>query len=144
MNDFFPQLHVACRFDLVYFPSFQCWFVSQNFYVDFCCNFLPEFPPPIIDNAKIFSGDELKKKQDEAALIVKTCYWWVVFYDELLISPYNINTSSSRQVMRRRKIINKGISPWSTIKFSQKFAWQALKENLYFELWTERLYVLSD
>ena len=37
--------------------------------------FLIEFPPPIIDNAKNFSGDELKKKQDEAALIVKTCYW---------------------------------------------------------------------
>ena len=34
-----------------------------------------EFPPSVIDNAKNFSGEELKKKQDEAAMIVKTCYW---------------------------------------------------------------------
>lgn len=34
-----------------------------------------EFPPSVVDNAKNFSGEELKKKQDEAAMIVKTCYW---------------------------------------------------------------------
>ncbi|KAJ7386246.1 tRNA ligase [Desmophyllum pertusum] len=45
-----------------------------------------EFPPPIIDNAKIFSGDELKKKQDEAALIVKTCYCEMPNYNKLIQS----------------------------------------------------------
>ena len=40
----------------------------------FCFHF-PEFPPSIIDNAKYFSGEELKKKLDKAAMIVKTCYW---------------------------------------------------------------------
>lgn len=39
------------------------------------CFLFPEFPPSIIDNAKHFSGDELKKKLDEAAMIVKTCHW---------------------------------------------------------------------
>ena len=39
------------------------------------CFLFPEFPPSIIDNAKHFSGDELKKKLDAAAMIVKTCYW---------------------------------------------------------------------
>ena len=39
------------------------------------CFLFPEFPPSIIDNAKHFSRDELKKKLDEAAMIVKTCYW---------------------------------------------------------------------
>ncbi|XP_020626643.1 DNA ligase 1-like isoform X2 [Orbicella faveolata] len=45
-----------------------------------------EFPPPIIDNGKNFSGDELKKKQDEAALIVKTCYCEMPNYNKLIPS----------------------------------------------------------
>lgn len=45
-----------------------------------------EFPPPILDNAKNFSGDALKKKQDEAALIVKTCYCEMPSYDKLIPS----------------------------------------------------------
>lgn len=45
-----------------------------------------EFPPPVIDNAKLFSGDELKKKQDEAALIVKTCYCEMPNYNILIPS----------------------------------------------------------
>ena len=46
--------------------------LSFYLFLYFLCT---EFPPPVIDNAKNFSGDELKKKQDNAALIVKTCYW---------------------------------------------------------------------
>ena len=52
--------------------AFSCIYFCEHF-CPFC--FCLEFPPPIIDNGKNFSGDELKKKQDEAALIVKTCYW---------------------------------------------------------------------
>ena len=36
------------------------------------------------------------------------------------ISPYNINTISSRQVMRIKKNINKGIISWSNIKFPKR------------------------
>ncbi|XP_073246345.1 DNA ligase 1-like isoform X2 [Porites lutea] len=45
-----------------------------------------EFPPSIIDNAKHFSGDELKKKLDEAAMIVKACYCEMPNYDRLIPS----------------------------------------------------------
>ena len=38
--------------------------------------------------------------------------------DQDRISPYNINTISSRQVMRIEKIINHGIISWSNTKFS--------------------------
>ena len=38
--------------------------------------------------------------------------------DQDRISPYNINTISSRQVMRIEKNINHGIS-WSNTKFSE-------------------------
>ena len=39
--------------------------------------------------------------------------------DQDRISPYNINTISSRQVMRIKKNINKGIISWSNTKFSK-------------------------
>ncbi|XP_068673166.1 DNA ligase 1-like isoform X3 [Montipora foliosa] len=45
-----------------------------------------EFPPPLVDNAKNSSGEELKKKQDEAALIVKTCYCEMPNYNKLIPS----------------------------------------------------------
>ena len=37
--------------------------------------------------------------------------------DQDRISPYNINTISSSQVMRIKKNINKGIISWSNTKF---------------------------
>ena len=39
--------------------------------------------------------------------------------DQDRISPYNINTVSSRQVMRIEKNINNGIISWSNTKFSE-------------------------
>ena len=39
--------------------------------------------------------------------------------DQDRISPYNINTISSRQVMRIEKNINYGIISWSNTKFSE-------------------------
>ena len=39
--------------------------------------------------------------------------------DQDRISPYNINTISSRQVMRMKKNINWGIISWSNTKFSK-------------------------
>ena len=39
--------------------------------------------------------------------------------DQERISPYNINTISSRQVMRIEKNINYGIICWSNTKFSE-------------------------
>ncbi|XP_044184001.1 DNA ligase 1-like isoform X2 [Acropora millepora] len=45
-----------------------------------------EFPPAVMDNAKNFSGEELKKKQDEAAMIVKTCYCEMPNYNKLIPS----------------------------------------------------------
>ena len=40
-------------------------------------------------------------------------------FDQDRISPYNINTVSSRQVMRIKKNIDKGIISWSNTKFLQ-------------------------
>ena len=39
--------------------------------------------------------------------------------DQDRISPYNIITISRRQVMRIKKIIDKGIISWSNTKFSK-------------------------
>ena len=39
--------------------------------------------------------------------------------DQDRISPYNINTISSKQMMRIKKNINKGIINWSNTKFSK-------------------------
>ena len=39
--------------------------------------------------------------------------------DQDRISPYNINTISSRQVMRIEKNVNHGIISWSNTKFSE-------------------------
>ena len=39
--------------------------------------------------------------------------------DQYRISPYNIKTISSRQVMRIKKIISEGILSWSNTKFSK-------------------------
>ena len=39
--------------------------------------------------------------------------------DQERISPYNINTTSRRYVMRIKEIINKGIDRWSNTKFSE-------------------------
>ena len=39
--------------------------------------------------------------------------------DQDRISPYNINTISSRQVMRIEKNISHGIISWSNTKFSE-------------------------
>ena len=39
--------------------------------------------------------------------------------DQDKISPYNIDTISSRQVMRIKKNINQGIVSWSNTKFSK-------------------------
>ena len=39
--------------------------------------------------------------------------------DQDKISPYNINTTSSRQVMSLKKNINEGIVNWSNTKFSK-------------------------
>ena len=39
--------------------------------------------------------------------------------DQDRISPYNVNTISSRQVMRIEKNINHGIISWSNTKFSE-------------------------
>ena len=39
--------------------------------------------------------------------------------DQDKISPYNIDTISSRQVMRIKKNINQGIICWSYTKFSK-------------------------
>ena len=39
--------------------------------------------------------------------------------DQDRISPYNINTVSTRQVMRIKKNINWGIIDWSNTKFSK-------------------------
>ena len=40
--------------------------------------------------------------------------------DQDRISPYNINTILSRQVMRIKKNINYGIANWSDTKFSNQ------------------------
>ena len=49
--------------------------------------------------------------------------------DQDIISPNNINTISSRQVMRIKKNIDWGIINWSKTKFSEltleKTVWQA-------------------
>ena len=53
--------------------------------------------------------------------------WWVgelvnsltPMSDQGGISPYNINTISTRQVMKIKKTINLGIIGWSNIKFSE-------------------------
>ena len=39
--------------------------------------------------------------------------------DQDRISPYNINTTSSRQVMRMKKNTSKEIISWSNTKFSK-------------------------
>ena len=39
--------------------------------------------------------------------------------DQDKISPYNIDTISSRQVMRIKKNISQGIISWSNTKFSK-------------------------
>ena len=39
--------------------------------------------------------------------------------DQDRISPYNINTISSRQLMRITKNVDKGIISWSDTKFSK-------------------------
>ena len=39
--------------------------------------------------------------------------------DQDRISPYSINTISSRQVVRIKKYINLGIISWSNTKFSE-------------------------
>ena len=39
--------------------------------------------------------------------------------DQDRISPYSVITISSRQVMRMKKNMNKGIISWSTNKFSK-------------------------
>ena len=44
--------------------------------------------------------------------------------DQNRISPYRINTLSSRQVMRIKKNINKGITSWSNTKFSKLASWE--------------------
>ena len=44
--------------------------------------------------------------------------------DQNRISPYRINTLSSRQVMRIKKNINKGITSWSNTKFSRLASWE--------------------
>lgn len=41
--------------------------------------------------------------------------------DQHLISPYNINKLSSKQVMRMKKIINQLILPWCNNKFSSGY-----------------------
>lgn len=65
--DFAIRLVYSVLYDHGYFPLVTASPGS--------CFLFPEFPPSIIDNAKHFSGDELKKKLDEAAMIVKTCHW---------------------------------------------------------------------
>ena len=49
--------------------------------------------------------------------------------DQARISPYNIITVSTRQVMRMKKNFNLGIISWSNIKFSdltlqELYGWQ--------------------
>ena len=44
--------------------------------------------------------------------------------DQDRISPYNIDTISSRQVMRIEKNINHGIISWSNTKFSELTLWE--------------------
>ena len=39
--------------------------------------------------------------------------------DKDRISPYNVNTISTREVMRIKKNISLGISSWSDTKFSE-------------------------
>ena len=40
--------------------------------------------------------------------------------DQDRISPYDINTITSKQVMRIKKNINEGMISWSTTKFSKQ------------------------
>ena len=50
--------------------------------------------------------------------------------DQDRISPFKINTISSKQVMRIRKSINKGITSWSNTKFSKlltRTVWQTVR-----------------
>ena len=56
--------------------------------------------------------------------------------DQGWISPYNINTISSRQVMRMEKNINLGIISWSNTKFSEQYVNCMVdsKENYKFDL----------
>ena len=44
--------------------------------------------------------------------------------DQDRISPYNIDTISSRQVMRIEKNINYGIISWSNTIFSELTSWE--------------------
>ena len=60
--------------------------------------------------------------------------------DQDRISPYNINTISSRHVMRIKRNINKGIISWSDTKFS-KLTSQELYDRQYGELPNEILEV---
>ena len=54
--------------------------------------------------------------------------------DQDRISPYNINTISGRQVMRKKKNINQRIISWSNTKFSK-----LTPQELYDRQWGELL-----
>ena len=53
--------------------------------------------------------------------------------DQVRISPYNINTIPTREVMKLKKNINLGIISWSN-KCKHKCCIVDIKENLIWEL----------
>ena len=55
--------------------------------------------------------------------------------DQDRISPYNINTISSRQVMRIKKNINEGMISWSTTKFSKQHSESDMADSKENKLW---------
>ena len=66
-----------------------------------------------------FSSHDFFFQQNDAIVVQRGLNPLTLMGDQHRISPYNINTISSRQVMRNKKNINDGIISWSNTKFSK-------------------------
>ena len=64
-----------------------------------------------------FSYHDFFFQQNDATVVQRGLNPLTLMGDQHRISPYNINTISSRQVMRNKKNINDGIISWSNTKF---------------------------
>ena len=80
-----------------------------------CWVFLAVLHSMDLDMGKLSPIKRTKKRNHE----LKCLNPLIPMSDQDRISPYNINTISSRQVMRIKKNINKGIISWSNTKFSK-------------------------
>ena len=80
-----------------------------------CWVFLAVLHSMDLDMGKLSPIKRTKKRNHE----LKCLNPLIPMSDQDRISPYNINTISSRQVMRIKKNINKGIKSWSNTKFSK-------------------------